>query len=205
MIKVTIGNNTMRKNIIVDSNTTLRQALEANGVDYTHGAMMLDGVTLQPGAMDKTFAEFGIAESCYLLSVQKADNAAEIKTAGQAAVIISGVKKADIEMVKKYRPEALQLFGGEDNKEFVYAIGLGSGMGSINKVGAEFGAEAHDGSGKATITVAIPDDVDDVKAYLSDQYGRLVLNVNKIEATFPAVLEEVRNEKAEIEGAITLA
>ena len=75
MIRVTIGNNTTRKNVIVDSNTTLRQALEANGIDYTHGAMMLDGVTLQPGAMDKTFAEFGIAESCYLLSVQKADNA----------------------------------------------------------------------------------------------------------------------------------
>lgn len=205
MIKVTIGNNTTRKNVIVDSNTTLRQALEANGIDYSHGAMMLDGVTLQPGALDRTFNDFGIAESCYLLSVQKADNAAEIKTAGQAAVIVSGVKRKDIETVKKYRPEALKLFGGEDNKEFVYAIGLGSGMGSINKVGAEFGAEAHDGSGKATITVAIPDDVDDVKAYLSDQYGRLVLNVNKIEATFPAVLEEVRREKAEIEGAITLA
>jgi len=205
MIRVTMGNNTTRKNVIVDSATTLRQALEANGIDYAHGAMMLDGVTLQAGALDKTFAEFGINESCYLLSVQKADNAAEIKTTGQAAVIVSGVKRADIEMVKKYRPEALQLFGGENGKEVVYAIGLGSGIGEINRYGAEFGAEAHDGSGKATITVIIPDGVKDVKAYLADQYGRSVLNVNKIEATFPAVLEEVRKEKAEIEGAITLA
>ena len=76
MIKVTLGNNTVRKTVIVDSSTTLRQALDANGIDYAHGAMMLDGVTLQAGALDRTFAEFGIAESCYLLSVQKADNAA---------------------------------------------------------------------------------------------------------------------------------
>lgn len=76
MVKVTLGNNTTRKTVIVDGNTTLRAALEQNGIDYTHGSMMLDGTTLQPGSLDKTFDDFGIAETCYLLSVQKADNAA---------------------------------------------------------------------------------------------------------------------------------
>jgi hypothetical protein len=76
MIKVTIGNNVKREAVIIDKNTTLRAALEDNGVDYTRGVMHLDGSSLNPGDLDKTFADFGITEKCYLLNVVKADNAA---------------------------------------------------------------------------------------------------------------------------------
>ena len=75
MIKVTIGNNVKRESIIIDENTTLRKALEDSGIDYTTGIMHLDGSSLNPGALDKTFADFGITEKCYLLNVVKADNA----------------------------------------------------------------------------------------------------------------------------------
>ena len=75
MIKVTIGNNVKRESIIIDENTTLRTALEDNGVDYTTGTMHLDGSSLKPGDLDKSFAELGITEKCYLLNVVKADNA----------------------------------------------------------------------------------------------------------------------------------
>lgn len=75
MIKVTVGNNVKREAVIVDENSTLRTVLENNGVDYTTGVMHLDGSSLNPGDLDKTFAEFGIAEKCYLLNVVKADNA----------------------------------------------------------------------------------------------------------------------------------
>ena len=75
MIKVTIGNNVKRDHVLVDENTTLRACLEANGIDYTRGTMHLDGSTLAAGDLDKTFASFGIAEKCFLLSVVKADNA----------------------------------------------------------------------------------------------------------------------------------
>ncbi len=75
MIKVTIGNNVKRESIIIDENTTLRKTLEDNGIDYTTGIMHLDGSSLNPGALDKTFADFGIKEKCYLLNVVKADNA----------------------------------------------------------------------------------------------------------------------------------
>ena len=76
MIKVTMGNNVKRKTEILDENTTLREALEIAEIDYTTGIMNLDGSTLNPGDLDKTFADFGIAEKCYLLNVVKADNAA---------------------------------------------------------------------------------------------------------------------------------
>ncbi|MBQ7044473.1 MAG: hypothetical protein IJN78_07695 [Clostridia bacterium] len=81
MIKVTIGNNVDRKPVILDENTTLRAALEEQGIDYSVGMTSLDGSTLAPGALDKTFADFGYTgeeghNKCYLLNVVKTDNAA---------------------------------------------------------------------------------------------------------------------------------
>jgi len=75
MIKVTIGNNVKRKDEILNENTTLREALEIAEIDYTTGIMNLDGSTLNHGDLDKTFADFGITEKCFLLNVVKADNA----------------------------------------------------------------------------------------------------------------------------------
>lgn len=75
MIKVTVGNNLKRESVVIDENTTLRTALENAGIDYTTGTMHLDGAPLMAGELDKTFAEFGINEKCFLLNVVKADNA----------------------------------------------------------------------------------------------------------------------------------
>ena len=75
MVKAIIGSNLKRATVLVNSNATLRQTLEANGVDYTRGTMTLDGSPLQAGDLDKTFGDFGVTEKCYLLNVVKADNA----------------------------------------------------------------------------------------------------------------------------------
>jgi len=76
MIKVTIGNNLKRTDEILDANTTLREALESAGIDYTTGIMNLNGSTVSLDDLDKTFADFGITDKCRLLNVVKADNAA---------------------------------------------------------------------------------------------------------------------------------
>lgn len=75
MIKVILRNNVRKAEPIVNENTTLRQVLEDNEFDYLTGTMHLDGCSLQPGDLDKTFSDFGITEKCYLLSVTKTDNA----------------------------------------------------------------------------------------------------------------------------------
>ena len=75
MLKVTVGNNTKRSSVIVNENTTLRTVLEQAEIDYTRGIINLDGASLNPGDLDRTFADFGITEKCYLLQVVKADNA----------------------------------------------------------------------------------------------------------------------------------
>jgi len=75
MIRVTVGNNVKREVVIVPENTTLRTVLEDNGIDYTRGMLQLDSSPLAPGDLDKSFADFGIADKCFLINVVKADNA----------------------------------------------------------------------------------------------------------------------------------
>ena len=75
MLRVTVGNNVSRENVTVNDQTTLRSVLEQQGIDYTRGSLTLDGSTLQAGALDKTFADFGIKEKCFLMQIVKADNA----------------------------------------------------------------------------------------------------------------------------------
>lgn len=75
MIKVTVGNNVKRESVIVEKSATLRSVLEEAGIDYTRGMMHLDGSSLNPGDLDRTFESFGISEKCFLLNVVKADNA----------------------------------------------------------------------------------------------------------------------------------
>ena len=75
MIKVTVGNNVKRESVLVDKTATLRSVLEENEIDYTRGVMHLDGSSLNPGDLDKTFEQMGITEKCFLLNVVKAGNA----------------------------------------------------------------------------------------------------------------------------------
>lgn len=75
MIKVTVGNNLHRNDVIVEESTTLRTVLEDAQIDYTRGGLSLDGTPLRPGDLDKPFSAFNIIEKCWLLQVVKADNA----------------------------------------------------------------------------------------------------------------------------------
>jgi sulfur carrier protein ThiS len=76
MVQVKVGNNMKRNTVVVDENTTLRQVLEQQEINYSTGVTTLDGAPLRPGDMDKTFAQFGIVEKCSLINCVKADNAA---------------------------------------------------------------------------------------------------------------------------------
>ncbi len=204
-VKVTVGNNVKRVSDTVSDTATLREVLENNGIDYTRGAMTLDGATLQPGDLDKTFADFGITEKCWLLAVTKADNAAAITIAGESVVVTSALTLEEIKLVEKYRPNALKLKGGEDGKETVFFVGTYRNKnGMINKNGAEFGSASHDGSGRATITFPLPQVDGDVKEAVADIIGTAILDLNKVEAAIPAVIEEIKAEKADVLSNISV-
>lgn len=131
----------------------------------------------------------------------------KITIAGDAVVVTSALKLEDIKTIKKYRPKELQLMGGEDGKELVFAIGVSNGAGSINSVGVSFGRESNDGSKLATVTTTLPANVGaaDIKEYVSDYLGAAIANMNKLEEKLPAVLEAIKTEKASLMESITVA
>lgn len=75
MIKCIVGNNVKRVPIIVPPATTLREAMGKAGFSYDGGTLTLNGATMAPGDLDKSFEEHGIKTECWLIRVTKADNA----------------------------------------------------------------------------------------------------------------------------------
>lgn len=76
MINVTVGSNMNRRTVSVDeSTTTLRSVLENNGIDYNRFTVHLDGDPVTNDKLDKTFAENGVFDNCFLVSVSKTDSA----------------------------------------------------------------------------------------------------------------------------------
>ena len=133
---------------------------------------------------------------------------AKITIAGEAVVVTSSCKLEDLKQVAKYRPEALTLFGGEDGKEPIFRVAVVEhGAGSIGKYGAEFSTHTHDDEKLASVTLVFPDGFSggDIKECVSDQLGSAILNLNKLEATIPGVLEEIAAEKAQILENISVA
>ena len=201
MINVVIGNNLNRTTAIVNENTTLRAALESNGVDYSIGMTSLDGSTLRPGDLDKTFAEMGITEKCFLINVVKADNAARVKIVGGACVLESGYDLATIKLLSKYRPEACFLYN--EKKEPTFGVSTGSGKGSATKYGVTFGEAPSNGF--AAVTMMLPECVSDPVKWAEDTLGAAILNLNKLEDTFEGVIDDVRTERAQVAECITVA
>lgn len=75
MIEIKIITSTGRKTIVTDENSSIREVLEANDVNYEMAPVYVDGAPLDIGDHDRTFAEFGITEKCILSAVVKTQNA----------------------------------------------------------------------------------------------------------------------------------
>lgn len=127
---------------------------------------------------------------------------AKISIAGQAVVVTSAMALEDIKTIKKYRPKALILKGGEDGKEPIFALGIGEGK--INTVGASFNQATRDEAKLATLTMTTNFDGEDIVAFVTDTLGGALMNLNKLEETLPAVLAEIAAEKATIQQNITV-
>lgn len=130
---------------------------------------------------------------------------AKIVIAGDAVVVTSAIKFEELKNVKKYRPDALVLKGGEDGKEPIFAINVTNGTGSINQYGASFGAETRDEEKLATLTL-IANGIDgDIKEFVADKLGCALTNLNKLEEILPDVVKEIADEKAKVLSSITIA
>lgn len=129
----------------------------------------------------------------------------KITVVGGAAAIISTLKLEDLKTIQKYRPKSLTLMGGENNKEPIFVIGAGTGNGELNGNGAYFTEHTHDEEKLACITISLSGVQGDVKEYIADRFGEAIANLNKMEESLPAVLDEVQAQKATVMESITIA
>lgn len=133
---------------------------------------------------------------------------AKVVIAGDAVVITSSVKFEDLQLVKKYRKDALTLKGGESGKEPVFSIFVKDcGKGDINDNGVVFASATRDEEKLATVTMSLPEvGVDaDVKKFVADSIGGALANLNALEATLPTVVEEIKTQYNNVLENITVA
>lgn len=132
---------------------------------------------------------------------------ARVTIVGDAVVVTSSMKLKDLLTIAKYRPAALELKGGEDNKEKVFCISANEmGVGEINKYGATFGSESRDGEKLATITLGLCiNEEGNIKEQVADMLGSALTNLNNLERGLPDVLNEIAAEKEAVINSITVA
>ena len=75
MIKVVVCSNTGKQEIMIDINSTPRQAFEQAGMTYASGMATINGRALSATEIDKPFAELDVGDMCYLVVASKHDNA----------------------------------------------------------------------------------------------------------------------------------
>ncbi len=124
---------------------------------------------------------------------------------GDALVITSDFTLDQLKKVSKFRPDALKLKGGEDGKQTLYTVIACDKPGGFNNVGAIFGSKAHDGSGKATITMdvnCVPGE--DKRKAVAAEFGRGLSYLKQIEENLQTVIEEIDAEQTAIEESITV-
>lgn len=131
---------------------------------------------------------------------------AKISIVGNAAVFTSEMTLEGLSTIQKYRPGALKLMGGENNKETLFTVMVGdqAGSGSINENGAYFTDATHDEAKKACITMCLNGVKGDIKEYIADKWGKALTYLNTLEAKLPTVLAEVKEEKAAVLAAISV-
>lgn len=129
---------------------------------------------------------------------------AKIILAGDAVVITSALSLEALRKVKKYRPDALNLYADEKKEDLVFSVLVDHGAG-IGKNGIGFAAETRDEAKLATLTIMLDKVSGDIKEYIADNFGKAFNNLCKLEEQLPAVIAEIDSEKAAMMAAITEA
>lgn len=130
---------------------------------------------------------------------------AKVKVLGNAACVTSAAKLADIQMLEKYRKDALAVYGGDDGKTQIFRVTTGTGDGSLDELCAVFCNHTNDPDGFAQITVHLCGACENMKEGLADIFGAGLINLAKVEQAIPAAIEAVKAERDSIMAQIELA
>lgn len=131
---------------------------------------------------------------------------AKTTVVGKAVVVTSAMKLEDLKMIKKYRPDALVLMGGENNDIPQFSILVADKGSCIGDNGVLFSDASRDDEALAQLTMVMNDAVEgDVKEYIADEIGGALGKLEKLEATLPAVLAEIKAERDAVLASISIA
>ena len=199
MYNIRVSNNKYREVVTVPGDKTVREVFEQADIAFEDGQINFNGSTLRPNEIDKTLEEFELDSNAthFLSAVRKESQAATAIVAGSSLVITSDLTKEDFDLIEQYAEELLTLKDGEEKKYTV--TNRSTGDGGINQFGAVFGRL--NAEGKPTITVNIPDDAGDLKAFVKP-YGKYLMYINAIEAAMCQEMEKVRELDRKIEDSI---
>ena len=75
MIRLTIASTDNRNTDIIDEALTPKQALANANINYTRATVILDGCTMTPEKMNKSFRDLGVQGDATLAVCVKLDNA----------------------------------------------------------------------------------------------------------------------------------
>lgn len=136
---------------------------------------------------------------------------AKITVVGDATVVTSSLKMKDIKTVEKFRPELLVLSEKDKNDRWTEMFRMKTTKdpaisGSITDCGAIFNNETHDEDGLATLTLpcVAQGTAEEIKDSILEQFSRALARLNRLELQIAEGLEGVAQEKAELEGAISI-
>ena len=125
----------------------------------------------------------------------------KIKIAGNAIILTSKIKLNTIAKLEKYNPNALTLSETDPDGYVTEIFRINTGkVGSISKFGITF-AEA-DAAGNATVTVLLPENTANKKAYVKDAFYNTLFLLKDIEDTIEVQVNQLETAFAELDTQI---
>lgn len=126
---------------------------------------------------------------------------------GDAYALTSAIKVSDIELLKKYNPDALTV-KDKDGKQTVFGVSYSEGKANVAAFGVTFGGKTRDENGYATITGVIPTgfaSAEAAKDFVAETFGGVVAYLEQLEKSVPNAAEAVATERKKLVDSITVA
>ena len=127
----------------------------------------------------------------------------KIIISGSSIVLKSSLELTTIQKLAKYKPEALET--RDEKGKLLFKIGIaGNGEGIVKPDFVYFAPVTHDEDGKATVTLLIPESVENAKDYAADLLGAAYRKLAVVEEAAATASTEVDTAKAEMLRNITV-
>ena len=121
--------------------------------------------------------------------------------------VTSAYDMATLNKVKKFRPEALNLYEGDEKKKTcTCSIGVGS-QDDIGKYGICFAKDSVTGEKVAALSRPVPADLksaQEIHEWVNEEYGLVIVKCKKIEEQVATALTEIDADVASMNEAITV-